>query len=395
MTILGAVFITPRIAEALNSHSVNFVRATSQYYSITDANQSGLDILGDATIEAWVKLGSAPGTDEQYGIVSKWRSPSPSYAYTFYYWNNASTGTNQLVFQNSDSGTQTGFAAINYTLPVGVWTHVAIVFRSGIPEIEMFVNGTSIGTASGNLFTSTFNSDANFEIGSNSEAENLFNGLVDEVRVWNIARTGSEIANGRFTELNPTFNSNLTGYWKFDTLDGSDVTANGNTLSPVNAPGFSIDVPFTTLQFLELLKVRKSSNESITNSTTLQPDDVLKLNLLANKVYIIDGSLVIRSTSGVPDARISIDVPSGTTMDLTYTSMHGQTLGRVGVLETSGTPSLVLPVTATNPTIVRITGTVKTGANNGTLQLNWAQSNANASATIVQEGGYLRGDVVQ
>jgi hypothetical protein len=40
----------------MNTHSLDLELSSSQYAYITDANQTGLDITGDFTIEAWIKL---------------------------------------------------------------------------------------------------------------------------------------------------------------------------------------------------------------------------------------------------------------------------------------------------------------------------------------------------
>jgi hypothetical protein len=54
-----------------NTNAIDLEADKSQYLSVSDAVQAGLDITGDLTIEAWVKIESAPGLGESYAIVSK------------------------------------------------------------------------------------------------------------------------------------------------------------------------------------------------------------------------------------------------------------------------------------------------------------------------------------
>jgi len=52
------VFLLPSFAFAASA-SIDLERSSSQYLSITDASQTGLDFTGDFTIEGWVKLESS------------------------------------------------------------------------------------------------------------------------------------------------------------------------------------------------------------------------------------------------------------------------------------------------------------------------------------------------
>lgn len=152
---------------------------------------------------------------------------------------------------------------------------------------------------------------------------------------------------------------------------------------------FSADVPFDALPpppppFTEVLKVRKPSNETITNSTSLQNDDDLKLALASNKTYIIDGVLFVSSTKAKPDIKIGFLGQTGSTLVLGYVTDKN-----VGTLNSGSTSSrIVLP--ANMPTPIHVKGTIKTGSTAGDLQLKWAQVSSNSAAVQVLEGSYLR-----
>jgi len=70
----------------------------------------------------------------------------------------------------------------------------------------------------------------------------FFDGLIDEVRVWNDIRSDAEVDDNKLTELVGN-EAGLAGYWKLNN-DYLDETSNNNDLTAVAAPVFSTDVPF-------------------------------------------------------------------------------------------------------------------------------------------------------
>ena len=59
------------------------------------------------------------------------------------------------------------------------------------------------------------------------KVDNYFKGKMDEVRIWNIARTEAEIQASMNTSLTGN-EAGLVGYWNFDDGTAKDLTANGN-----------------------------------------------------------------------------------------------------------------------------------------------------------------------
>ncbi len=222
-----------------NTNSLSLVASSSQYAYITDTAQTGLDITGDMTVEGWVKFTSQPATDTRETILSKWDSSDRSYIFSY----RDITSVTYLDLFISATSTGGGVVSIAYSFTNSIWYHVAVVYTASTGTAEFYVNGASIGTASG-LDTSIYNSTAPFLIGAySSTATDFFDGLVDEVRVWNDIRTATEISDNYQKELLGT-ETGLVGYWQLDN-DYLDMTANNNDLTAVNSPVFSTDVPFT------------------------------------------------------------------------------------------------------------------------------------------------------
>jgi len=135
----------------------------------------------------------------------------------------------------------------------------------------------------------------------------------------------------------------------------------------------------------------KAVSEAVTNSNTLQDDNDLVVNLVAYSTYTVEGLILSTAAAAQPDLKISFAVPAGSTMSIAYfgPATNDGTF-RGAVLVDSGVASAEIPATGGFTSAMNITGTVVTGANNGTLTLRWAQQTADLSSTFVHGGSYLR-----
>ena len=69
----------------------------------------------------------------------------------------------------------------------------------------------------------------NLFISSPNGINNFYEGMLDELRIWNIARTQPQIQSFMLGEIDPG-TSGLTGYWKFNEMSGS-IVYNGTSLA--------------------------------------------------------------------------------------------------------------------------------------------------------------------
>lgn len=74
-------------------------------------------------------------------------------------------------------------------LVAGQWYHVAVTYDAGTGTLKLFKNGALVDTEVGGAY----GSDLNLQIGAFNSAF-LFDGKIDEVRIWSVARTDAEIA---------------------------------------------------------------------------------------------------------------------------------------------------------------------------------------------------------
>ena len=78
-------------------------------------------------------------------------------------------------------------AQIRTTIPLNQWTQIAAVFDG--TYLKVYIDGTLVGTTA-----TDFNfTNKNLFVGRPRSGEDYFDGLVDEVRIWQIARTQEQI----------------------------------------------------------------------------------------------------------------------------------------------------------------------------------------------------------
>lgn len=246
-----------------NTHSLQLTRASSQYAQAADS--SALSVTGDLTMECWVKCTTLPGSGIGCPMIFK-GDYNTNNSYQLYYLNNG--GTPQIVCTIFSGAGNANYcsSAFNYTLTIGTWFHVAMVVTVANAigsKFELFINGVSQGNGStsvtGTAPTSIYNGSTELGIGMCGNPIFLlttycFDGKFDEVRVWNVARTGAQIAANYQTELTGS-ESGLVGYWKMNNSN-ADSTSNANSLTIYGSAPYSTDIPtWVTKVFTKIINV--------------------------------------------------------------------------------------------------------------------------------------------
>jgi hypothetical protein len=139
---------------------------------------------------------------------------------------------------------------------------------------------------------------------------------------------------------------------------------------------------------------RKSADESVTSSNTLQDDDHLTVAVVANAVYEIEGFLIYDgSTTG--DIKIAWTVPSGATLTWSAPGPPSSASGNTSSVKlakenTSGDFYGAIGTGAGNSLVLAIRGILRTSSTAGSLTLQWAQNTADATATTVYTDSYIK-----
>ena len=137
------------------------------------------------------------------------------------FWN-ISIADNKLVFEVDNDESGGNYAAI--TSPADIndnkWHHIALV-RSDVTVI-MYIDGANVGSMSTpNVIN--LNNAADLYIGANGACPGrpTFSGVIDEVRIWGIARTAEQLNAYKGCELRPT-SAGLIAYYPCNQLAASN-----------------------------------------------------------------------------------------------------------------------------------------------------------------------------
>ncbi len=152
-----------------------------------------------------------------------------------------------LRLQISSNGTnvESYTQEITSDISVGTWARWVISWEDTTSTANFYKNGTLLGTKTGSL-TSIHDNASVFTIGADFDttAQNFYDGLMDDTRVWNDVRTASELVNKNDKILLGT-EANLVAYYEFED-DVTDSQSSGlNDLTAFNTPTYSEDIPFS------------------------------------------------------------------------------------------------------------------------------------------------------
>lgn len=168
-----------------------------------------LKVSSSLTLEAWV-FPSGPGSSSSGGaIVSKEGE---------YLLGRGINGQLYFALANDDPGWLTVSSQV--TLPQDRWNHVALTYSETRSEILLYLNGELAQTFTGTgLIGDAHPELEQLRIGGrerdDSGANQQFQGVIDEVRIWSVARSAEELRNNLDLELvNPP--ASLLGYWRFE-----------------------------------------------------------------------------------------------------------------------------------------------------------------------------------
>jgi hypothetical protein len=128
-----------------------------------------------------------------------------------------------------------GFINSDYIYPINEWHHFALVRNAGV--WSLYVDG-ELRTLTSNCTPNSI-SDGGFSIAASHSNTQNFQGKIDEVRVWNTARTQTEIQNNMYSALTGS-ETGLASYWNFEEATGlttNDLSTNANHGTLTNMDG--------------------------------------------------------------------------------------------------------------------------------------------------------------
>ena len=189
---------------------------SNDYVSVND--NSSLTSTTAITISAWFKKSSGSAwmsligkgtsdSDEEYVLLLR---------------------VNQVYFDVGNAGGP--YLQQNATVSSETWHHIAAVHTrsSGTSNLKVYLNGQDIGGTVVNASNNPNDNSIPLTIGSRFSTSNaLFQGQIDDLQIWNDARTQAEIKENMHKELVGN-ESNLVAYYKMSNGTGTSLTDNSS-----------------------------------------------------------------------------------------------------------------------------------------------------------------------
>ena len=180
--------------------------------------------FSNVTVEAWIKVD--PSIGDYTNIINKASGNDQDFVLQI----KSGSSRNLRFFSYIASPVTTNFdiTSGNYVFEFNRWTHVAAVFNDANNVAKIYVNGVEV--ASGAANNAMYNTSNTIRLANASGYPYFYKGSLDEVRIWDAAKTQAQIQAGMYTPLVGN-ESGLTAYYNFDAATGSaldDQTSNAN-----------------------------------------------------------------------------------------------------------------------------------------------------------------------
>lgn len=153
-------------------------------------------------------------------------------------------------------------------LALNTWTHIAATYDQ--TSIKLYINGVLNSSFNTTLALPT--GTEVWYLGKRWDGNNqTFSGIMDEVRLWNVARTQAQIQ-GSMNSTVPVNSTGLKAYYKMDESSGSsatDATGNGYDGNLINSPSWQVPSSSPVSSGIAIASYVWSPNGETTNAITV------------------------------------------------------------------------------------------------------------------------------
>jgi hypothetical protein len=235
-TFLFASFFAMAYGQKPGAYKCLEFDGTNDYVLVKD--NSSLNSDSTITVEAWIKADAYGRNVFDNSIFCKhgWTRGNLGYVLR--------CGSNgKISFNMSDGSGNWKEAASASLMETGIWYHVAGSYDGD--SLNVYINGDLVGTT---LYTGSISPSTGLtaRIGDLANGGGrLFDGMIDEVRVWSTGLDQATIREWMCRRINsnhPNF-SNFEANWRLDEDSGTsaaDASGTGNTGTLTNSPTISL-----------------------------------------------------------------------------------------------------------------------------------------------------------
>lgn len=262
--------------------------ASNTNKNLSVANDLGVGGNEDLSISIWAKLNTEIATGTYSLVIHASQSGANRYFQIVYDYNG---GTRRL--RGDASGSSVNH---NITLGTSTWNNITLTRDISGNEVEMFINGTSVGTTT--LGSSVANSDF-LKVGGDTGA--YASVIIDEVGIWNKVLSQTEISNiynsgigqtmvAEFqVDTDGTLTDDIGTYWKMENTNS--IASTSLVLTNNNSVAFSTGKVNNAADFGTSAAANKSLTRAddlgISGTSAMSVSGWLKLNVEASNDYTV------------------------------------------------------------------------------------------------------------
>ena len=218
--LFGLLFFLPGnslLAQETITSTGNYIDFSGSGFAAVPAIYPPPSTNNELTFESWVYIDNLPQDsdwDILYYLTDGWGVYLQQNGKLGFRYRVASAGN----WPNLDSNT---------ALTTGEWYHIAVTYSKSGGAMKIYINGV-LDASSGSSSNMTYISDDRSNLigarrqNSSSSAYGHFDGRLKHLRIWNDARSSSEINDNKAKVV--AAETNLLRYYKFDEAQGSTVT---------------------------------------------------------------------------------------------------------------------------------------------------------------------------
>ncbi|MFT6811370.1 MAG: hypothetical protein ACJA01_004618, partial [Saprospiraceae bacterium] len=274
------------------SHSFEF-SGNENYLKVEDAGQLSFSEEADLTFEAWIRPASL---GNKMSILSNGHpsDTAPSL------WDIFIDPSSNLIISNN------GNELVGPPILLNEWQHIAIVIER-TRAVSIYLNGQLVNTGNASIFKDfgalSLYIGSRGQIVNNQESiDQFFTGLLDEIRIWNVARKPEQIRRDFINQLYGN-EPGLVAYYPFDIYTRDDTGA----LLPVPDPTLedkSIEdifyfnlVEYGTGQFMSLTPTIRLPRQvvDLTPSWSVNSDQIfLEIDKEPNRIENVTFDITVR-----------------------------------------------------------------------------------------------------
>ncbi len=282
----------------------------SDYLSVPDDNS--LDFTDHFTFEAWVNFDQLTVTAGAYS----WRSFFQKSRYTDSYGLMALAYEKRLRFYHTGVGA--GITDYIWTdLTAGTWHHVAVKWDATNSKTSILIDGVEVSSNTSVTGTLAVNTLPLLIGASRDDAGDPypFDGAMDEIRLWNYARTDTEIHDNKDVKLTGN-EPGLVLYYNFE-----EGTINGDNSGLTQVPDRSGNNNHGTYHTFALTGSTSNYVDGTGNGVGIGTPQAITFNALSDKTYgDADYTLGATASSGLTvsytSSNTSVATVSGNTVTI-------------------------------------------------------------------------------